>query len=211
MTTDPESPTPQAAVDLVVRTELRDGTHVVIRPIRPDDKALLTDGFGRLSEESRYRRFLAPVSALTDAMLAYLTEIDYVDHFAWVAALADQPDTGVGVARYVRLKDEPTVAEAAITVVDQYQGRGLGSILLGLLGARATEVGITAFRAYVLEDNDPMRELLEGLGAVAHHDSPGVLLFDVPLDLEQLHESPAKRVLRAVARRILPAKVRLEL
>ena len=157
------------------------------------------------------RRFLAPVSELTDPMLAYLTEIDYVDHFAWLARHADDPSLGLGVARYVRLKDDPSIAEAAITVIDEYHGRGLGTILLGLLGARAREVGISAFRAYVLEDNAPMRALLEELGTEAHHESPGVMVMDTPLDPDRLPDSVAARVFRAVARKILPAKTRLEL
>ncbi|MFN2590715.1 MAG: GNAT family N-acetyltransferase [Actinomycetota bacterium] len=194
-----------------VTVTLRDGTPVSVRPIRHDDKKLLREGFERLSEESRYRRFLAPMPALTDEMLAYLTEVDLVDHFAWIAVRADDPDFGVGVARYVRLKDDPAIAEAAITVIDEYHGRGLGTILLGLLAGRALEVGITAFRAYVLEDNAPMRQLLEDLGTAAHHDSPGVLVMDTPLELERLPDSIPSRVLRAVARKILPAKVRLEL
>jgi RimJ/RimL family protein N-acetyltransferase len=194
-----------------VAAALRDGTAVSIRPIRPEDKALLQDGFSRLSEESRKRRFLAPVAGLSERMLAYLTEIDYVDHFAWITSLADDPTCGIGVARYVRLKDEPTIAEAAITVVDEYQGRGLGTIMLGLLAAQAREAGITAFRAYVLEDNAPVRALLDELGTAAHHESPGVLVMDTPLDPKRLPDSPAARVFRAVARKILPAKVRLEL
>jgi GNAT superfamily N-acetyltransferase len=202
---------PGVVPDQEVRATLRDGTPVVIRPIRPDDKHMLTEGFNRLSEESRIRRFLAPVSELTDSMLAYLTEIDYVDHFAWLARRADDPAMGLGVSRYVRLKDEPTVAEAAITVIDEYHGRGLGTILLGLLGARAREAGITAFRAFVLEDNQPMRALLEELGTEAHHESPGVLVMDTPLDPDRLPDSVAGRVFRAVARKILPAKTRLEL
>jgi GNAT superfamily N-acetyltransferase len=206
-----EAPHPGVFPDTEIETQLRDGTPVLVRPIRPGDKALLRKGFEHLSEESRFHRFLAPISELGEGMLAYLTEIDYVDHFAWVAVLADDPEEGIGVARYVRLQDDPQIAEAAVTVIDEYQGRGLGSTLLGLLAAQALESGITAFRAYVLEDNAPMRELLEGLGAQAHHDSPGVLVFDAPLELERPHESPPLRVLRAVARRILPAKVRIEL
>jgi GNAT superfamily N-acetyltransferase len=192
-------------------TTLRDGTPVLIRPIRPDDKALLADGFARLSEESRIRRFLAPVAQLSEAMLAYLTEVDGVDHFAWVAVHADHPDLGLGVARYVRLKDEPTVAEAAITVVDEYHGRGLGTVLLGLLAARARENGVTSFRAYVQEENAPMLDLLDELGASAQRDSPGVLAMDVRLDPEQVPDSTAGRVLRAIAARLLPAKTRIEL
>jgi len=194
-----------------VRTNLRDGTAVLVRAIRPEDKALLKDGLRRLSEESRLRRFLAPVSELSEGMLAYLTEVDYVDHFAWIAVLAAHPEVGLGVARYVRMKEDPSIAEAAITIVDEYQGKGLGTILLGLLAAKAREVGIIKFRAYVLEDNAPMRALLEELGTEAHHESPGVLVMDTPLDPDRLPDSPAARVLRAVARRILPARVRLEL
>ncbi len=192
-------------------TTLRDGTPVLVRPVRPDDKALLLDGFSRLSEESRIRRFLAPVAQLSEAMLAYLTEVDGVDHFAWIAVHADDPGLGVGVARYVRLKGEPTVAEAAITIVDEYQGRGLGTVLLGLLAARARANGIASFRAYVLEENAPMLDLMEDVGATAQHDSPGVLAMDVPLDPEQVPDSTAGRVLRAIAARLLPAKTRIEL
>jgi len=111
------------------RTTLRDGTPVLVRPIRPDDKELIRQGFDRLSPASRYRRFLSPVDELSDAELRYLTEIDYVDHFAWAALRADRPNEGIGVARYIRLKEEPEVAEAAVTVLDEYQGKGLGTFM----------------------------------------------------------------------------------
>src|SRR6266550_461675 len=125
-----------------IRTRLRDGTLVVVRPIRSDDKPLLLDGFRRLSDESRLRRFMAPMRELSDEQLRYLTEIDYVDHFAWVALLADRPTFGIGVGRYIRLDAEPGVAEVAITVVDEYQGRGLGTLLLGILAGTARIAGI---------------------------------------------------------------------
>jgi GNAT superfamily N-acetyltransferase len=185
------------------RTRLRDGTPVLVRPIRPDDKGLIRQGFDRLSPASRYRRFLAPVDELSDAELRYLTEIDYIDHFAWAALRADRPDGGLGVARYIRLKEEPEVAEAAVTVIDEYQGKGLGTLLLALLAAAAVAAGIRSFRAYVLEGNVPMRELLETLGARTEFDSPGVVRFDVPLDPDLLPESPAGNVLRAVARHVV--------
>src|SRR5205823_13235304 len=83
-----------------IRARLRDGTPVIVRPIRPDDKALLRDGFRRLSEESRIRRFMAPIRELSDDQLRSLTEIDYVDHFAWAAVLAERPTVGIGVGRF---------------------------------------------------------------------------------------------------------------
>jgi len=185
------------------RTALRDGTLVLVRPIRPDDKGLLRNGFDRLSPASRYRRFLAPVEELSETELKYLTEIDYVDHFAWAAVRADRRDEGMGVARYIRLKEEPHVAEAAVTVVDEYQGRGLGTLLLALLGAAALAAGVRFFRAYGLADNSPMRDLLDSLGARTEFDSPGVVRFDVPLDPELLPDSPAGKVLNAVAQHVV--------
>jgi GNAT superfamily N-acetyltransferase len=188
------------------RFTLRNGAVVVVRPIMPDDKERLIEAFARLSETSRYRRFGTPVRRLTDEQVRYLTEIDYDDHMAWVALGPDsEGDPGLGVARYVRLPDEPTVAEAAVTVVDSHQGLGLGSILLGVLGLSAIAHGIRTFRAYVLEENDAVQELFAGLGAEVHHDGP-MRRVDVPLpeDPADLPDTPTGRVFRAVASHMLP-------
>jgi hypothetical protein len=76
---------------------LLDGTRVLIRPVVPDEKQRFVDGFARLSPESRYRWFMSPVDELSPEMLAQFTEVDYVDHFAYVALLADEPgQPGVG-------------------------------------------------------------------------------------------------------------------
>jgi GNAT superfamily N-acetyltransferase len=181
---------------------LQDGTRVRLRPIVPDDKARLVGAFDRLSPESRYRRFMAPIAELTEEQLAHLTELDYRDHFAWLALSLDEPGLpGVGVSRYVRTPDEPDVAEAAVTVVDDYQGRGLGRLLLEALGAVALENEIRRFRGFVLEDNRPMRELLDGMGARIEHDSAGLsrMELELPRRASELRGSPMYEVLRAVA------------
>src|ERR687896_201320 len=88
--------------------ELPSGIRIKIRPIIPEDKQRLVDGFERLSPESRYRRFMSGISRLTKQQLIYLTELDYVDHFAVAAFAIDDPgQPGIGVARYVRVIDEP--------------------------------------------------------------------------------------------------------
>lgn len=182
---------------------LRDGTRIMLRPLVPEDKPHLAAAFERLSSESRFRRFLAPVDELSSDMLAFLTEIDYVDHFAWLALAEDERGRpGVGVARYVRSKDDPETAEAAVTVIDEYQGRGLGTLLVQALGAVALENGILRFRGHVLEANRPIREVLEASGATTHYDSPGVLRLevDLPRQAEALRDSRLYRVLRTVAR-----------
>ena len=141
--------------------ELRDGSRVVIRPIEPDDRAALLEGFERLSAESRYRRFFGPVTQLSERDLDYLTCVDHHDHEALVA-VAEGTGEGVGVARYVRTG--PDVAEPAIVVADDWQGRGAGSRLLDALVERAQEEGIRRFEAPVLAYNAEAIHLLEGLG-----------------------------------------------
>lgn len=188
-------------------TVLRDGTRVLLRPIHPDDKDRLRKGLALLSPRSRYLRFHTPVVDLNDEQLRYLTEIDYDDHMAWVAVDPHDQDTpGMGVARYIRLPDDPTVAEAAITVADAYQGRGLGSALLRVLSSSAQESGIRMFRSYVLEENRGMVRIFERLGAHIEREEDGVLRVDLELpdDEEAEETSHAREVLRQAARGKLP-------
>lgn len=138
---------------------------LLIRPISPDDKQALALGFERLGEQSRYRRFLSSHARLSDAELRYFTEVDHHDHEALVAI---DPETGhgVGVARYVRSPEDPTAAEFAIAVVDDWQRCGVGSRLAFALAARAHEEGVAIFTAMVLGDNDLMLRLARDLGEV---------------------------------------------
>ena len=145
-----------------VRLRLRDGSLVVVRPIRPDDRERLAVAFGRLSEQSRYQRFLTAINELSDTDLRYLTEVDHHDHEALIACDTESGDA-IGVARFVRL-DGGTTAEAAVTVIDEWQGRGAGTALADLLAERAREVGIERFTALLLAANEQMRDLLATLG-----------------------------------------------
>ncbi len=154
------------SVELIddVAVTLRDGTRVTVRQIRPEDADLLRAGFERLSLDSRYRRFLTAMSKLSDPLVRYLTQVDHHDHEALVAVAGD--GIGLGVARYVRWPADPEAAEVAVTVADDWQGRGVGTALLGLLVARARAEGIRRFTALMLASNREMLELLENLGPV---------------------------------------------
>jgi GNAT superfamily N-acetyltransferase len=180
---------------------LNDGTRILFRPITPDDKELLRVGVERLSPESRYRRFFSPISHLTDDQLAYLTEIDYVDHFAWIGILPDASGEGVAVGRWVRDPDLPDSAEAAVTVADDFQGQGIGSALLVLLARTAIERGIKRFTLEVLGENDPMLALMEHVGAIIDRRDGGVVFMHVPLpaSIEELEQTPSPAILRAAA------------
>jgi RimJ/RimL family protein N-acetyltransferase len=142
---------------------LRSGDRVLIRPIRPEDKDALHDGFERLSPESRYRRFFSPMNELGARQLRYLTEVDHRTHEALIATDPSSSE-GVGVARFVRSSTDPRAAEVAVAVVDSWQGRGLGTALLAAIATRAREEGVEHFTASVLANNSPMLDLLRRLG-----------------------------------------------
>jgi GNAT superfamily N-acetyltransferase len=178
------------------RLELRDGSAVDVRPIASDDRRLLVDAFERLSPESRYRRFFSPVTRLSDRQLDYLTDVDHHDHEALVAIDPGTEDA-VAVARYVRTR--PEVAEPAIVVADDWQGRGLARLLLDALADRAREEGIGSFVAPVLAENRAAIRLFEQLGdATVRHDGIEVELT-IPLGTERGATPPLRRLLHEVA------------
>lgn len=140
---------------------LRDGTAVHLRAIRPDDKERLRIAFEQLSRRSVYRRFFHPVKALTPNTLRQLTELDFCDHVGLV--LSAENETGeqlIAVGRFVRLAPCGERAEFAITVADDYQNRGAGTLLLQRLVDIGRAGGVREFVAYVLEDNREMLEVI---------------------------------------------------
>jgi len=180
--------------------ELSDGTRVRIRPIAPKDKERISHGWQYLSASTRYMRFLHPKSALTKWELAYLTEIDYVNHFAWGAELVDDPEhLGIGIARYIRDKEYPAVAEAAITVVDHFQRKGLGRILLQALTEAAQQNGIERFRAEVSASNDQVIKSLTRLGARAGDIEDSAISLELHLPIKAFASSAMYEALRTVA------------
>lgn len=149
------------AVPVPSDVQLRDGSHMLIRPVTPEDKALLTRLFSELSLETRYRRFFMAVREMDEARFAFLTELDHHDREALVA-VESVSGAGAGVARYVRIGDD--VAEPAVVVADRWQRLGLGSALLERLTSRALEVGIARFRGLVLAENRDAIRLFLHLG-----------------------------------------------
>ena len=114
---------------------LRDGSKVLIRQVQSTDAPLLADGFARLSPQSRQMRFLTRKKELTPAELRYFTDVDHHDHEV-LGALNHADGRGVGIARYVRHAEDPQAAEIAVTVVDDWQGHGLGTELVTRLTAK---------------------------------------------------------------------------
>lgn len=179
---------------------LNDGTPVRVRPIAPKDRERLAEGWKGLSARSRYLRFMQAKTALSEADLTYLTEIDYSNHFAWAAETLDAPDPpGVGIARYIRTDDDPTVAEAALAVVDDRQRQGLGRILLQALSDAARDNGIERFRAYVALSNTQVLESLTAIGATRSDVDGGMVQLELPVPTQAVDRSTMYEALRTVA------------
>jgi RimJ/RimL family protein N-acetyltransferase len=162
-------------------TRLRDGSTVPIREVRGSDAPLLADGFARLSARSRRMRFLGTKTTLSAAELRYFTDVDHHDHEA-LGALSPAGGRGVGIARYIRDPDDPRAAEIAVTIADDWQGRGLGAELLARLSNRARQAGIGRFTATVSADNVAMTRLLWKMGAELTGRSRGTADYEVALE-----------------------------
>ena len=188
--TRPARPYRQADIPVVPRPRqtaegtpavLRDGSTVLIRQVRAADAPLLADGFARLSARSRQMRFLGPKKTLSAAELRYLTDVDHHDHEA-IGALSPADGRGVGIARYIRDPDDPRAGEIAVTIADDWQGRGLGTELLARLTDRAQQAGIGRFTATVSADNAAMPRLLWKMGAELTGRSRGTVDYEVALE-----------------------------
>ena len=196
---------------------LRDGRRVRLRLVRPSDKEKLAAGLQRMSSASRFARFLAAKSTLTPAELSFLTDLDGVNQVA-LGALELQrggaEGEGVAVARFVRCADDPAVAEAAVAVIDAWQGQGLGRLLLERLAVAARERGVFHFRVEFLAGNETVRALIhEACPGLPLQADGATIAVDVPLPDLQLPATatrhphlaaPLFELLRLAARRARP-------
>lgn len=186
-------------------TTLRNGSRVLVREVAPGDRQLLEIGFTQLSSESQYFRFLSRVSRLSERQLDRFTRENTPDHVAIGAISAGPgPVEPMGIARFVRLPDRPSAAEFAVTVIDEHQGLGLGSLLLGVLARIARDVHVSRFFGLVHAENGAMLELLEQLGGTVQRrdgSEVGVTipLHDDPRDYPRTPAGDAFRLAHALA------------
>ncbi len=166
--------------DVSCLTTLPDGTPIRIRPIRADGAAELQRAFHQLSPASRNQRFLARKDRLTADELDFLIHADGRDHLALVVAVLD--DAGdevdkIAVARSVRDRADPSVAEIAVIVRDQWHRRGVGEALLAALAGWAWHTGVRRWRAFYWKDNAGIKRLLAKVGTKRYEqrESPGIL------------------------------------
>jgi CRP-like cAMP-binding protein len=194
-----------AAFVTPISVSLNDGSELMLRPVLPGDSERSTSPSVEFSSETIYRRFMSAREP-SPALMNYLFQVDYVAHFVWVVVDgADGPV--VADARFVRDATDPSVAEIAFIVADDYQGRGIGSILMDALIVAAHIGGVRRFTARLLSDNVGMRAILDRYGPQWERDEPGVVTteFDVP-GTDELRIDPATAAeIRSMARQVVRA------
>ena len=182
-------------IELPLVVGLDDGTPLRLRLGTSDDGDALVAGFARLSEESRFARFFTGMNRLSDLDVDRLLQIDESRHVAVVAEDTSRTSDideqtmglGVGVGRYVTSNTDPTRAEIAVAVIDEYHGRGIGRLLLDALIDHAVDNGITTGTATVLSVNTKMLRLLTSMGATPRRDPDDRTIVELEIPVEPDH------------------------
>ena len=176
---------------------LQDGTCALLRPLTPDDRERITAAFARLSPESTYFRFWTRFRDLNPEFIDRLCTPHEQNHITWILVLPDEDSIpGIGGGSFWRDSSDPTRAEASFTVADEFQGQGVGTILLAVLWQHARLLGITHFIGHVLDSNLVMRAWWDALGATAVEIQRG---WELTLHLDDddlLPDSPATQSLK---------------
>lgn len=179
------------------RLLLRDELPVILRPLTPDDRERITDAFRRLSPESTYFRFWTRVQGANPKFIERLCADDDGQHRTWVIVIENNDEIpGVGGGSYWRLEGAADRAEVSFTVADEFQGQGVGTILLAVLWVEALESGIRQFVAYVLDENHVMLTWWASLGAAHERQPHGGWELTLKLDEAELPDTSAASSLR---------------
>lgn len=183
--------------------KLADGTRLLLRPVLPGDSERTSNGPVEFSTETMYRRFQT-ARVPTPGLMRYLFEVDYIDHFVWV--VTTESGDVVADARFVRDERDSSTAEIAFTVGDEYQGRGIGTYLMGAVAVAGRAAGVKKFSARVLAENLAMRRIFDRAGARWEREDLGIVVttIDVPTTTpfgrktEKRIEDVARQVMRAL-------------
>jgi RimJ/RimL family protein N-acetyltransferase len=162
----------------ITRAVLADGRTVTVRPIQPWETHLVDEIFERMSEQSRYARFFSPVPKLTAVMRKALTAVDHDRHGAWVAEV---DGTAVGIGRWVRYANDPARAELAFEIADDYQGRGVGTVLLPILLAAAKRADVARLECTVAPGNQRALALSKKIPSASWRWEDGLIVGSIPV------------------------------
>ena len=185
-------------VHLIDVVRLIDGSRITIRPTLPQDLELQREFFRSLSTEGRYRRFMVPLNELPEVVAQRFISIDYRSHVALLAEVFDDGrEIMIGEARYVLDEHDPATSEFALAVADDWQGRGIGRVLLARLEREAAASGIRRMLADTLYDNKAMRALAASSGYTVRANREDARLVKLEMQLSASPPPPNVQQLAA--------------
>jgi GNAT superfamily N-acetyltransferase len=170
---------------------LENGAAVLLRLLAPEDREAVIESFRRLSPDSRYYRLWSNQRTLPDSLLNRFLHAEPGQHETWAALHPESPlEPGCGGASFWRSEAHPEQAEISLTVADECQHSGVGTVLLAVLWLRARRAGIGEFFGHVLPDNYAMLGWMRALGARLKLER-GQFVFHLPLEADALKPTPA--------------------
>lgn len=176
---------------IIVHSFMNDGTAIVLRTIRPDDRELLREGISRLSAESRYLRFFSPASAVPNSVVEKLVAVDGEDHIAWGAICTGRDEPyAIGAVHAIRHKSGSPSGEYSVAVLDAYHGQGVARMLTAALLIDCLAAGLTQLDVHILSENRAAAALVRSMGAIRQDIGSGVSDYklDVSTALEALRK-----------------------
>lgn len=179
---------------------IRDNTYLCFKVLEPSDREKIVDGFKKLSRKSVYHRFFGFMKELAGQQLEDLLNTDKKDHVAWTAFdIVEDEAIGIGIGRFKRSESNPEEAELALTVIDEYQDKGVGTVLLAVMYYLGIKLDITTFTGVILADNSKLIRRFKDLGAqLTRAGSEYEMRLPVFKKLEDIPKTKYSRVLLPV-------------
>ena len=166
----------------VKKYEIKEGLTIFIRPLIKEDRKAFVKAFSKLSDKTKQLRFLTSTEALSEKEFDYLVNVDHENHVAFCAYYSKNgEEIGIGVARYIRSIKKPNTAEIAITIIDEFQGMGIGKLLIQNIVAFAKQHGIEKFVANAYYLNNTILNIISKYPYEITGSSDGVLTIEIDI------------------------------
>ena len=178
----------------------KDNTYLCFKVLEHADRDKFIEGFKKLSRKSVYHRFFGFMKELSPRQIDDLLNTDEKNHVAWAAFdIVDDDTIGIGVGRFRRSIDNPSEAELALTVIDEYQEKGVGTILLAIMYYLASILEIDILTGIIMFDNSKLIRRFKELGAEMKRVGPEYeMRLPIFKNFDDIPKTRYSRILRPI-------------
>lgn len=179
---------------------IKDNTYLCFKALERDDREKFLDGFKKLSRKSVYHRFFGFMKELSAQQIEDFLNMDKKDHVAWTAFdIVNDDAIGIGVGRFRRSASNPKEAELALTVIDEYQDKGVGTVLLAIMYYLGIKLDIEVFTGVMLADNSKLIRRFKEMGAeMIRKGTEYEMRLPIFKDFSKIPKTKYSRVVRPV-------------